>query len=248
MIKYAINPKYEKDLKEFLLDIKEHFDQSDQTIHKARNELKIIPCKREQFVVKSFKIPNLVRRIIYTYFRDSKAKKSYENSIKIGDLSPEPIGYIEFYTNNLLAESYFIAKKFEFDFTIKEPIVNKTFPDRENIFQEFAKFTYTLHEKNILHNDYSPGNILIKKDGGKYTFKIVDINRMKFKKLLLKERLKNFAKLWLPDEDMKIIAASYAKLMDANEEECINIAKEYSHRLKSRVNMKKRLKGIPVVD
>ena len=245
MVKYnTIDSKY----KNFLLNIKQYFNQNDQTIHKARNELKIIPFKNEQYVVKAFKIPNLFRRIIYTYFRDTKAKKSYENSLKIGDLTPQPIGYIEFYENHLLAKSYFIAKKFDFDFTIKEPIVNQNFPDRKKIFQELAKFTYALHEKNILHNDYSPGNILIKKEGDKYTFKIVDINRMKFKKLSLNDRLKNFAKLWLLDEDMETIVKSYAKHINEDEQKCLSIALKYSHTLKNKVNMKKRLKGIPVVD
>ena len=247
-MKYTLNPLYEKKFQDFFLNIQTYFQQNNNSIHKARNELKIISYKNEEFVVKSFKVPNLLRRIFYTFFRDTKAKKSYDYSIKIASFTPEPIGYIEFYKNALLDESYFIAKKFAYDFTIKEPITNKALPDRDTIFQAFANFTYDLHQNKILHKDYSPGNILVKKENDDYIFKIVDINRMEFRELSLDERLKNFAKLWLLDEDLITIVKAYAKLVKEEEEKCIQTALKYSHALKRKVNMKKRLKGIEVVD
>ena len=245
--KYAINPKTE-DFLEFLQEIDKYFKTNSQTIHKARNELKIIPYNNMETVVKSFKIPNILRRIIYTFFRDSKAKKSYEYSLKIGDFTPQPIGYIEFYKNSLLERSYFIAKKFEYDFTIREPLLDDNFKDKEKILEAFATFTYKLHNNNILHKDYSPGNILIKKEGENFTFKIVDINRMEFRELNLQERMQNFAKLWIKDEDLKTVVKSYAKSADIDFFQAYKLAINYSCKLKNRVNMKKRAKGIEVVD
>jgi serine/threonine protein kinase len=199
-------------------------------------------------VVKSFKVPNIIRRIVYTFFRDSKAKKSYEYSLKIGNFTPEPIGYIEFYKNSLLERSYFVAKKFEYDFTIREPLLDDSFSDKTKILQKFAIFTCNLHDSDILHKDYSPGNILIKKENGSFIFKIVDINRMEFKKLSLEERMKNFAKLWISDKDLKIVIEAYSKYKNLDFEKCYNLALEASHKLKNKVNMKKRIKGIEVVD
>ena len=247
-MKYKINPEYEKEFKDFLLNIKNYFQNNTETIHNDRNELKVISHNNIQIVVKSFKIPNLLRRIYYTYFRDTKAKKSYDYSIKIANFTPNPIAYIEFYQDNLLADSYFIAKKFDYDFTIKEPIVDRKFQNREQIFIELAHFTYQLHQNQILHKDYSPGNILIKKENDNYTFKIVDINRMEFRELNLEERLKNFSKLWMLDDDMSIIAKEYAKLIGEDEATCIALAIKHSQALKRKINMKKRLKGIEVVD
>jgi len=247
-MKYTINPIYENRFKDFVLNIQKYFLQNQNSIHKARNELKIISHNDMQIIVKSFKVPNIIRRFYYTYFRDTKAKKSYENSIKIGDFTPNPIGYIEFYQDNLLADSYFLAEKFDYDFTIKEPIVERNFANRQDIFIAFTHFTYQLHQNNILHKDYSPGNILIKKEGNQYHFKIVDINRMEFKTLHLEERLKNFSKLWMLDDDMKIIAKEYAKLIQEDEKICVDLTLKHSQALKRKINMKKRLKGIPVVD
>ena len=64
-----------------------------------------------QVVAKSFKKPNFFNRIVYSFFRDSKAKKSYMYAKKIGHFTPKPIGYIEFYENKLLSESFFVSEK-----------------------------------------------------------------------------------------------------------------------------------------
>lgn len=244
---YKLNDRY-LIYKNFLLNIRDNFKNSSQSIHKARNELKIISENNCQLVVKSFKVPNIFRRIYYTYFRDSKAKKSYEYSLKIGSFTPDPIGFIEFYENSFLADSYFLAKKFDYDFTIREPLLDDNFIEKEKVFKAFAKFTFELHEENILHNDYSPGNILIKEDSGNYLLKIVDINRMEFKKLSMDERLNNFSMLWAKDEDLKVIIKEYAKLANIPEKESLKKALYFSEKLKNFKNMKKMLKGKPVVD
>lgn len=80
---------------EFLLNIKDFFKQNSNIIHKARNELKVIEYKDTQTVVKAFRVPNFINQIVYAYFRDSKAKKSYKNAIKLRNLNintPKPIG------------------------------------------------------------------------------------------------------------------------------------------------------------
>jgi serine/threonine protein kinase len=246
--KYRLNEPF-ANFREFLFNIESHFQSKElKSIHKARNELKIIPHAGINTVVKSFKVPHLLNRIIYTFFRDSKAKKSYEYSLRIGEFTPKPIGYIEFYKNSLLSTSYFIAEEFAYDFTIREPLLDSNFEDKEEIFKAFAAFSYALHENRILHKDYSPGNILIKKESNGYTFKVVDINRMEFKTLTPDERLKNFDKLWAKDEDLRIIISAYAKIANMNEEKSIKKALYYSQKLKNFKNMKKRLKGKPVVD
>lgn len=248
MIKYTINPKYSIVFKDFLLDIKDLFSQNTQSIHKARNEIKILEYLDQNIVVKSFKIPHFINKIVYSFFRDSKAKKSYENSIKIVDFVPEAIGYIEFKKFGLLFESYFVSEQFKYDFTIREPLLDKDFEDKNEIFEQFAFFSYQLHEQGIEHLDYSPGNILIKKESSAYTFKIVDINRMQFKILTLDERLKNFSKLWAKDEDLEIMIKSYAKLIGEDAAPCIAKALYYSQKNKDIKNFKKRVKGKKVVD
>lgn len=148
----------------------------------------------------------------------------------------------------MLDESYYISEKFDYDFTIREPLKNDDFENKKEVFEAFARFTFKLHEKGIFHLDYSPGNILIKKENEGYIFKIVDINRMEFRELSLDERLKNFAKLWARDDDLKIIIKEYANLSSEDEQKCIDIALKHSQAHKDRKNAKKRLRGEAVVD
>jgi len=186
--------------------------------------------------------------MIYTFFRASKAKKSYENSIKIIDFVPKTIGYVEFKKFGLIDKSYFVSEHFDYDFTIREPLLDESFENKAEVFKHFALFTYLLHEEGIYHLDYSPGNILIQKTSKGYCFKIVDINRMQFKELTLEDRLKNFAKLWAKDEDLAVILKEYARLIKEDEKQCLSIAFKYSHAHKARINAKKRRRGQAVVD
>ena len=247
MIKYEINPKYALEFTDFFKNIKEHFTKNNNTIHKARNEIKVLEYAQQKVVVKAFKIPHLLNRIVYSFFRKSKARKSYEYSVKISKFVPKPIGYVEFYKGGLLHQSYFVSEHFDYDFTIREPLLDKNFPKREAIFRAFARFTLTLHNAQISHNDYSPGNILIKEEAGEFIFKIVDINRMSFFELNEKARAKNFSKLWASDEVLSIVANEYQKHYPCSEtfkETILTLNQKH----KNRKNFKKRLKGVPVVD
>ncbi len=245
-IKFELNVKFKK-YENFLLEIKNYFKVNTCTIHKARNELKIIEYEGLETVVKAFKVPNIVNQFVYAYFRDSKAKKSYENAIRLKELginTPEVIGYIEFYKNFLFKESFFIAKKFSYDFTIREPLRNKNLENREEIIKEFVKFTFELHKSNVYHKDFSAGNTLVSlKDNGSFEFSIVDINRMEFKSIDLQTGLDNFAKLWLDEDDIKLISSTYAKLSNSDENEALKILKESDKKLKSFVEFKRKIRG-----
>ena len=227
---------------------KDHFLKATHSIYEGRNSLKIIEYSNSSLVMKSFNVPHFINKIAYTFFRDSKAKKSYLHSMKILKFTPEPIGYIEYFKFGLLSNSYYICKSYKYDFTIREPLVSVNFEHKNEIFKAFAKFTYMLHNYNIEHLDYSPGNILIKERHGSYEFKIIDVNRMHFRELNSTERIENFSKLWARDEDLKTIVTHYAELIDMDKEEAIKIALKASQKHKDKKNLKKRLKGKQIVD
>lgn len=246
MHKLVINGIY-KNFEYFTLNIRKFFSLNKNTIHKARNEIKIINNNNEDLIVKSFKEPNLINKIAYMFFKDSKARKSYYHTLKLENFAPEPISYIEFYENSFIKNSYFISKKFNYDFTIREPLLDKEFEDKNEIFKAFARFTLTLHNSDIFHNDYSPGNILIKKENGSYLFKVVDVNRMNFFKLTDKDRAKNFSKLWASDEILKVMAEEYKEHFACDRNFVHNIL-YFSNKNKKIKNFKKRLKGKAVND
>jgi len=223
-------------------EIREAFSSADNSIWDKRNKIKIISFSEQDIAIKSFKIPHFINKIAYTFIRDSKAKRSYENSLTIKEYVPQPIGYAEFKKFGLLYDSYFLCEKYEYDFTIREPLKQKNFKNRQAIFEQFATFSYALHEKGVEHLDYSPGNILIKEIAPKvYEFKIIDVNRMKFKTYTPEERLENFAKLWADDKDLIHIVKAYIKYINLSEEEAIKIALEASQKHKDKKLFKKKL-------
>ncbi len=231
-----------KEYKQYLLNIKELFNYSSKIIYNGRNVIKEIKIDNQLWSVKSFSKPKNINRIIYSFFRDSKAKRSFEYSLRISEFVPEPLGYIEFYNSKILTDSYFISKSFDYDFTIREILFNKLDNEKIEILKDFAKFSYKLHQNSIEHLDYSPGNILIKKDANGYIFKIVDINRMKFHSLDLQQRAINFARVWLRDEDMEIIIREYAKIASFSYQEMLKFALYHSRQHKYNANFKKKLK------
>jgi hypothetical protein len=182
---------------------------------------------------------------VYANIRKSKAYKAFHNAQKLHDLgvaTPEAIGYIEFFSFGLLQESFFISKKFDYDFTIAhirddQPLYKK------KVLEEFAKFSFEIHQKGVWHVDYSGGNILIKKNGDTYEFSLVDINRMKFRSIGAYEGLKNFNKLWFNEEDLTTIAKTYAKLAALDEKLAIEEILFHDAKLKAKIRLKRRLKG-----
>lgn len=248
MIKYTLNPKYTLDFEDFLLQIQEHFSSGTQTIHKARNELKVIEHKDYKVVVKAFKVPNPLNKFVYAYIRAGKAKKSYENGMKLmacGVATPEPIGFIEFYENGMLHESFFVSMQYDYDFVIREPLYDKNFYDRESIVKQFVLFTFSLHQKNVFHKDYSAGNILVANKGdGTYDFSIVDINRMQFRTIDIKKAMENFNKLWADEETLRFIGREYAKISGNDKEECVALILRYDRKLKNFVQRRRALKAL----
>ncbi len=244
--KYILHERY-KHLEPFLLRIKEHFSKPSELIHDARNQLKVIHVDELEIVVKSFRIPNPLNQVVYAYLRDSKAKKSYDHALKLqglGITTPEPIGYIEFHENGLLKESFFLALRTHYDFTIREPLLDPAWPDHDQIFQQFGEFTQEVHQKGILHRDYSPGNILITKlSNGRYRFDLVDINRMRFGALSDEEKMRNLSKLWADEKDLTLIANAYADKAGLDPEKTAESMVFYDRQNKKIKTFKRRLKG-----
>ena len=244
---YEINPKYIY-VNDLVENIEDYFQGSTRILYDQRNEIRVVSFEGQDFVVKAFKIPNLINRIAYRYFRASKAKRSYLYSLKIGgELTPEPVAYIENNKNLLLSKSYYISLYYNYDHTIREVLTCKTLDERESILKAFADFTYQLHEEEILHHDYSHGNILIKRESvgntTNYEFKIVDINRMEFRPLSLEMRLANFARINADDEDMQTIITSYAKCMKLDSYKLFEQAQFYRDDFYQKRAFRNRLRG-----
>ena len=242
-MKYQIHSSYQH-CQPLINNIETYFYNASDILHAERNEIRIVQFLDEDYVVKSFRIPNIINRFAYRYLRPSKAERSYEYSLLLGaEICPEPVAYIEAFQYGLLAHSYFISRHFNYDFTIRPVLDDRGFDDRSKILQEFTTFTYHLHQRGILHRDYSPGNILIKQQESGYEFKIIDVNRMQFKDLNLEDRLTNFARLMVDDATMKIMLDRYADIINKPPNEILAMAIGYRDQFTRRRELKNKLRG-----
>lgn len=189
-----------------------------------RNTIKNISLDNLDLNIKSFKVPHLVNRIAYSFFRKSKANRSFEYAttlLKLGVNTPKPLAYFEYSKLNLLNNSYYVSNQFHCDLTYRELTNNVNYPDYNTILREFTRFTFDLHEKGVNFLDHSPGNTLIKKNEstGKYDFYLVDLNRMKFQEMSFEDRMKNFAKLTSRKDMVKVMSNEYSKLVSESEDQ-----------------------------
>lgn len=213
-INYEIAPEF-GDLELWVSQLPLNFSGSGETIFKYRNEVKVFSVGGYELNVKAFKIPNLINRFVYIYLRGSKAARSYRYARKflsLGIATPAAVGYVECARYGLLHESYYVSIHYNYEFTLRE-VLNYQVSDHDAILRDWVRFTYEkLHQNNIFHLDYSPGNTLIRKSGNKFDFQIVDLNRMSFGEIGFEKGLFNFRQLYTDRQTLELLATEYALL------------------------------------
>ena len=75
--KFILNEEFKK-FEYFLCNIKQFFKENSNTIHKARNELKVIEHENQKLVVKYFKIPYFIIKL-YIHFSKNQKHKNLMN-------------------------------------------------------------------------------------------------------------------------------------------------------------------------
>jgi hypothetical protein len=201
----------------------------------------------EVIVIKSFKFPNMINKIIYKYFRKSKARRSFEYAtilLEKGIGTPQPIAFFENYDAVGLKDSYYVSEHLDCDLTFRELVKNPDFPNHAAILRQFTKFSFDLHEKGIEFLDHSPGNTLIKKvSENQYQFYLVDLNRMDFhSEMSFESRMKNLSRLTPKKEMVLIMSEEYAKLYSKSADEVFDKIWYFTNEFQEKYNRKRRLK------
>lgn len=212
-----------------------------------RNKIKIFPLGSVTVNVKSFKIPNIINKVVYRFFRKSKARRSYEFANRLlqeGIGTPQPIAYFENITLFSFQDSYYISEQLNPDLTFRQLIEIPDYPEHEIILRQFTQFTFKLHEKGIAFQDHTPGNTLIKKAGPQqYEFFLVDLNRMTFHASMnLQQRVVNMAKLTPEDHLIKVMCDEYAKLYNKSYDEVYKLMVKYTQYFSNRFHRKRAIK------
>jgi tRNA A-37 threonylcarbamoyl transferase component Bud32 len=185
-IKTGRSPQYSNNaaVNDFLQHLPELFIKEKTVLYAERNIVKRFAVDNadeilSRVVVKRFKFPNIVQRIAYSFYRDSKAKRAFHNAAELrrrGVSTPIEIAYMEQWQGGLFAYGYYISGSDD-----APPIRKKLIePDEFDcvLAEDFAGFAAELHTKGILHHDLNSTNVLYRNDGMRYHFSVIDINRM----------------------------------------------------------------------
>ena len=217
-----INPQYEH-LRSWLETLPHTFPQTGKVIYDARNQIRCFEEGGLILCVKRFHQPHFLNRLIYSYFKRSKARRSYENGMYLlqhGIGTPEPIAYIEEKKCGLMGYSYLVTLQSRLTRLNREFTLNYT-PELDATIRPLARFTARMHEAGILHYDYSPGNILWDYVDGECQFEVIDINRMRIgHPVTLKEGAKSLRRICATTSFFVTFADEYAKARKLDSKEC----------------------------
>lgn len=217
----TLSPAYEH-LRDWVEKLPGTFDNQGHIIYDARNRIRVIEGPDGAlYNVKRYCRPIWLNRLVYTLFRAPKAVRAYENAIRLlhADIAtPRPVAYI-LCGEGLLEESYLITEQMAYPHRLYEWGDGLT-AGREQAMRAFGQFTARMHEKEILHLDYSPGNILFDAGGDDCRFAVVDINRMYFGPVSIERGCREMGRLWGEEEVYRLIAEGYARERNADTEYC----------------------------
>ena len=240
-----INPAYEH-LRSFISMLPEKMDSEGTYIYGGRRNLikMFVAPDGTRLNVKRFKKPPFPSNIIYSSgIRKPKGQRAYEYPTILLDRgidTPESVAYIEDRISGILRHSWFISIQCPYSHLMYE-IGNATEDVYTPIALSLAKFAAHMHEQEILHLDFSPGNILWEKTGDDYLFSIVDINRMRFGPVNLTDGCRSFARLWGPKHFLEILIREYAHLRGFDEGECEHILMEERKRFWAHYQKKREM-------
>lgn len=219
-----------KEIENYIASIPSLFEKGEgDVIYKGRNELRSFKYADKEFIVKSFKKPNIINRFIYGIFRPSKAKRAYENAIKLQEIgvgTPAPVAYINRRKWLLFNKSYLITLKSECSHIYIE-LFKKDFKEEEHIMREIGRVTAIMHNKGYAHKDYGWGNILFEIYPDNIKIELVDLNRMYIGKIDIKMGCRNFERLPCSPQMHKWLAEEYAKWRNMEPEKCLEYITYY---------------------
>ena len=215
-MKVRLNPAYEH-LRSFICQLPDKMDTEGTYVYGGRRNLikRFIAPDGTELNVKRYKKPSFPNNIIYsTGIRKPKGERAYNYAFTLlekGIDTPEAIAYIEDRVAGILRFSWFISLQCPYPHLLYE-MGNATEDTYAPMAKALAAYCAHMHDQEVLHLDFSPGNVLWDKKDDDYCFSIVDINRMHFGEVSMVAGCRSFARLWGPKHFLQLLVREYARL------------------------------------
>ena len=215
-------------------ELPQRFEREGVTLHSGRNLIKRLGIAGPggdpiEVVVKAFAVPAPVRGFVYANLRRSKASRCMTNAEKLTQMglgTPDPMASIQYEDYRCLRRSYYICRYWPNDQDLTALLYRGVPPgaDERALLEALAQFSAVQHDRGVLHLDYNPGNILVRSEGAGFEFALVDLNRLRFRRLDLGDRLSGLARLTTRDDCLRIIGRRYARLYGADPDDfCVRL-------------------------
>lgn len=248
-MKVVISSHYQK-YAPFLLGLPECFDREGEILYEGRNTVKRFRTDDGcPLVVKRYKVPNLIQRMAYTFWRKSKAERAYLYAFRLQGLgidTPDGIAYFERKGGLLFRDGYFVAAECGHPSVLSRLYYEENFGKEEEVFiDRLAFFFAQLHRKGVLHGDLNLANILYREapGNGSLSFCVIDTNRSRFKRhLARRECLKNLMRVTHRRDLLELIIAHYARIRKWDPVECVNTVMDILRAFERRKEMKNRFR------
>lgn len=211
--KYITNPLYAH-LEKWVRELPTTFNSTGNLIYDGRNKVRVYDIDNVLYAVKRYKFPIPIQRIIYSFFRKTKARRAYEYAMRLIEMgigTPTPVAYIETYSHGLFEYGYFVS------LYRKDKDCNVLHETHQpQLAQTLAQFVASMHKQGFYHGDSNISNFLFYENTASptgYTVYTIDINRSRFYTTLSRSlRLKNLMMLTGDPSVSKQIASLYAAI------------------------------------
>ena len=143
---YQVHEKY-KYMEAKLLEVPDGFGQRGCVLKQGRNEIRVIEVEGLRLNVKSYKIPNVLNRIVYAWVLLPKARRSYLHALRLTSLgigTPEAVAWVVYRNRWGITRSFYISRHVDFDYEFRD-LKDARPADLEELLKAFTRYTYALH-------------------------------------------------------------------------------------------------------
>lgn len=212
-------------------------DGQGEIIYDQRNQIRRFTDRGQVFVVKRYKPVNALQRVVYTFFRKTKAARAYlfaQEFRRRGIDTPREVAYIETGGGRLFLTGYFVS--LEAPGTETHLLLREVKDFSHELADAVARQILTMHSHGVLHGDLNLSNFLCTEEDGQYHFTMIDINRSHFTDGMPDDEacLQNMVRTTHRRDLYEYLVRSYARLRQWDEQQTADRALRLLEKFENR--------------
>ena len=209
-----------------------------EVVYDQRNQIRRFTDQGQVFIVKRYKPVNTVQRVVYTFFRNTKACRAYlfaKEFRRRGIDTPREVAYLETGSMGLFRTGYFVS--LEAAGTETHLLLREVKDFSHELADAVATQILLMHRHGILHGDLNLSNFLCTEEqDGHYHFTMIDVNRSHFTDGMPDDEacLQNMVRTTHRRDLYGYLVRSYARLRQWDEQQTADRALQLLEKFENR--------------